>query len=130
VLAAAKIAVVFQGAFVEFVSTIVELFAAIAERLHLPRSERPKIAQDREILVEDFHGIDAADGRGDGQAHSVGKCFGGSECAIRDTLSGPAYALHSCDSDAALIGNGQDVAFEAAKPGSSGLRGIWTTSKA
>src|SRR5271163_3434806 len=65
VLAAAKVAVVLQCALVEFVSTIVELFAVIAERLHLIGGERLKIAQDREILVKHFHGIYAADGRSD-----------------------------------------------------------------
>jgi hypothetical protein len=76
VLAAAKVAVVLQCAFVEFVSTIVELFAVVAERLHLIGGERLKIAQDRQILVADFHEIDATDGGGDGQAHGVGKRFG------------------------------------------------------
>ena len=33
-LAAAKIAIVLQRTFVEFVSTIVELFAVVAERVH------------------------------------------------------------------------------------------------
>ncbi|MEA2262251.1 MAG: hypothetical protein QOJ51_5076, partial [Acidobacteriaceae bacterium] len=75
-LTASKIAVVLQCAFVEFVSTIVELFAVVAEGLHLIGGERLEIAQDRQILIEDFHGIDAADGRGDGQAHGVRKRFG------------------------------------------------------
>ena len=114
-LAAPKIAVVLQCAFVEFVSTIVELFAVVAERLHLIGGEWLKIAQDREILVENFHGIDAADGRGDGQAHGVGKRFGGGECAIRDDLAGTTHALHSRDRDAALIGDGQNVVFKAAE---------------
>jgi hypothetical protein len=57
VLAAAKVAVVLQCAFVEFLSTIVELFAVVAERLHLIGGERLKVAQDRQIPVEDFHGI-------------------------------------------------------------------------
>jgi len=52
VLPAAKVPVVLQCAFVEFVSTIVELFAVVAERLHLIGGERLKIAQDRQILVE------------------------------------------------------------------------------
>jgi hypothetical protein len=47
VLAAAKIAVVLQCAFVEFVSTIVELFAVVAERLHLIGGEGLKVTQDR-----------------------------------------------------------------------------------
>jgi len=87
VLAAAKIAVVLQRAFVEFVSTIVEWSAVIAECLHLVSGEWLKIAQDRQILVEDLHGIDAADGRGNGEAHGVRKCFGGSERALRDELA-------------------------------------------
>ena len=114
-LAAAKIAAVLQCAFVEFVSTIVELFAVLAERLHLIGGEWPKIAQDRQILVEDSHGIDAADGSGDGQAHGVGERFGRCECALRDDLARPAHALHSQDRDAALIGDGQDVVFKAAE---------------
>ena len=114
-LATAKIAVVFQCAFVEFVSTILELFAMVAEGLHLIGGEWLKIAQDRQILVQDFHGIDAADGRGDGQAHGVGKRFGGGECALRDDLTRAAHALHSKDRDAALIGDGQDVVFKAAE---------------
>jgi len=115
VLAAAKIAVVLQCAFVKFVSTIVELFAVVTERLHLIGGERLKIAQDRQILVEDFHGIDAADGSGDGQTHGVGKRFGRCECTIRDDLARPAHALHSQDRDAALIGDRQDVVFKAAE---------------
>ena len=116
-LAAAKIAVVLQGAFVKFVSTIVEFFPVIAERLHPIGGERLKIAQDCQILVEDFHGIDAADGRGNGEAHGVRKCFGGSERALRDELARAAHALHSQDRDAASIGNREDIGFKAAEAG-------------
>jgi hypothetical protein len=116
-LAAAKITVVLQRAFVEFVSTIVELFSMITKCLHLISGERLEIAQDSQILVENFHGIHAADGRGNGEAHSVRKCFGGSECALRDDLAGAAHALHSQDRDAASIGSGQDVGFKTAEPG-------------
>jgi hypothetical protein len=113
VLAAAKVPVVLQCAFVEFVSTIVELFAVVAERLHLIGRERLEIAQDRQILVEKFHGIDAADGRGDGQAHGAGKRFGAGGCAVRDGLAGTAHALHSQDRHTAPIGDGQNVVFKA-----------------
>ena len=105
-LAAAKVAVVLQRAFVEFVSTIVELFPVISKCLHLIGGERLEIAQDGQILVEDLHGIDAADGRGNGEAHGVRKCFGGSERALRDELARTAHALHSQDRDAASIGGG------------------------
>ena len=114
-LAAAEIAVVLQRAFVEFVSAIVELLAVVAELLHLISGEWLKVAHDREILIEDFHGIDAADGRSDGQAHGVAKRFGGCERAISDKLSGAAHALHSQDRDPATIGYGEDVAFKAAE---------------
>ena len=114
-LAAAKIAIVLHGAFVEFVSTIVELFAVVAKRLHLIGGEWLEIAQDRQVLIEDFHGIDAADGRGNGQTHGVRKGFGGGECAVRYGLARTPHALHSEDRDAALIGDGQDAVFKAAK---------------
>jgi hypothetical protein len=117
VLAPAKIAVVLQRALVEFVSTIVELLTSVSERVHLVGGERLKIAQDRQILVEDLHGIDAADGRGNGETHGIRKCFSGSERALRDELARSAHALHSENPDAASIGNGQDVGFKAAEPG-------------
>lgn len=121
-LAAAKIAVVLHGAFVEFESAIVELFAVVTERLHLIGREWRKVTKDRQILIENPHGIDSTDGRGDGQAHGVGKRFGGGECALRDTLTRTAHALHSHGCDASLIDDGQDIVFKAAEARVQGIK--------
>jgi PAS domain S-box-containing protein len=81
-----------------------------------------KVTKDRQILIENPHGIDSTDGRGDGQAHGVGKRFGGGECALRDTLARTAHALHSHGCDASLIDDGQDIVFKTAEARVQGIK--------
>jgi hypothetical protein len=91
--------------------------ALVAQSLHLGGRERFEVYRDFEILVEDLHGVHAADGGGHGKAHGVAESLFGGDCAVAHEFAATSQAFHTKSGDAAAGGFGQDLGFEAAKSG-------------
>ncbi len=80
----------------------------------LPRGWKP--AGDAEGLVEDFHGVAAGDGGGDGEAHGVLEAFDGVDrVALEDVAR--ADGLHAEDGDFFLHAEGEHFLGEAEEVG-------------
>jgi hypothetical protein len=116
VLFAADFTVVFGGHLEEFEAAIAgEEAALIAERLHFVGREWLEIHGNFQVLIEDLHGVDAADGGGDGQAHGVVETLFGGDGAVANELAAASETFHSKGGDAATGSFRQDLSLETSE---------------
>ena len=113
-LLASYVAVVFDRRLEEFIAAVFKLLAMSAKLLDLFFGKRLEIAQDLQVLVEDTHGIHAADSGGNSrQAHGITEGFGGSQRSVHDHFTGTSHTLHSEDGQSAFGSYGQDMLLKA-----------------
>jgi hypothetical protein len=86
VLFTPNFAVIFGSHFEEFIASVsCKLTALVSQLLHFGSRQWLEIRSDGQVLIENFHRVDAADRSGDRQTHGIAQSL---EFSVLDALAG------------------------------------------